>query len=77
VIAFAAEPLTRQLPTCAEQRWPSVCGRWAILEIATDYGRRPRKEKILLVRCLTVGEYVVGRFRCRRHAIRKARELDV
>jgi hypothetical protein len=75
VISFA-DPTTRPIPTGTETRWPSTDGRWALLEIRSDYGRRPRKERILLVRCLLAGEYVVGRFRCRRHAIRRARELE-
>jgi hypothetical protein len=74
MIAFAA-PITRPIATGSETRWQSIDGRWALIEIRSDYGRRPRRERIQLVRVLGVGEYTVGRFRCRRAAIHRAREL--
>lgn len=77
MIRFATEPTTRQLPTAWEHRWTSDDGRWAVLELfGLQFGTRRRRERILLVRCLEAGEYVVGRFHCRRAAVRQARELE-
>lgn len=68
-------PTERPIPTGTETRWPSTDSRWALVEVRSHYGRRRRRERILLVRCLLSGEYLVGRFHCRRAAIRAAREM--
>jgi hypothetical protein len=76
MITFAPEPETRHLETGTEYRWPSPDGRWAIVQIASEYIRWPRSIRFRLVRILAAGEYIVIRCHCRRAAVRKARELD-
>ena len=76
MITFATDPQTTERPTCLEARYQSLDGRWAVLEIWTHYGSRRRGDRILLVRVLAAGEYVVRRCKSRREAVRTAREIE-
>lgn len=76
MIRFAPEPEQRPIPTGTEYRWPTTDGRWAIVQIVSDYVRTPRRIRFALVRCLVAGEYIVKRAHCRRNCVRLARELD-
>jgi hypothetical protein len=61
------------IPTGRIKRWASRDGRWAILQVLSNYG--PRRNKFILVRAAKCGEVLVSYHRTRDGAAERARKL--